>query len=187
MFSLIYNKYINYYDLITDCNFTDLVECNANKEINNDEITIDISEAINHTINMTETIEATEISEKLSDKLTITKESTFIENIEQEIINKSKEELKNNLDDIIRKIDIDKKYEIKGEDFILRISRTNESLFENSSYVNFEECENVLRNFYNISNTSILTLLQLEIENKDLNSLTLSSSGHLILCSSNII
>ena len=166
---LIYNESVYDYNLITDCNFTETLECSANNEvINNEIITEIVSDELSTSVREEEDELNSSISKEKEDERYISKNS---ENIEKEIINKSKEELIDNLDDIITKIDIDKKYEIKGKDFILRISPTNESLYPNSTHVNFGECEKVLRNFYNISNTSILTLLQLELENDNLNSL----------------
>ena len=84
--------------------------------------------------------------------------------------NKTKENILENPDDIINSIEIGKKYEIKGEDFNLTIQPTNSSFNESSTHIDFSECEKILRQNPNIS-TSILTILQLEIENKNNNSL----------------
>ena len=91
------------------------------------------------------------------------------ENIEKKVINASIDDL--NFIDILTEIDIGKNYEIKGDNFFLRIRPTNGSLFSKSTYINFDECEKTLRSYYNISNTNILTFLQLELENADINSL----------------
>ena len=79
----------------------------------------------------------------------------------------SKEELKDALNEIISKVEIGKNYEIKGKDFTLKIKPTNSSFFYNSTHVYFEECEKILRKHYNISNSSILSFVQLELDNDD--------------------
>ena len=95
--------------------------------------------------------------------------STSCSSLDQ-VKNKTKEEILENPDDIINSIEIGKNYEIKGEDFTLTIQPTNSSFNESSTHIDFSECEKILRQNPNIS-TSILTILQLEIENKNNNSL----------------
>ena len=87
-----------------------------------------------------------------------------------DVINKTKEEIIENLDELINSIEIGQNYEIKGEDFTLTIQPTNSSFNESSTHIDFSECENILRQNPNIS-SSILTILQLEIDNKNDNSL----------------
>ena len=81
--------------------------------------------------------------------------------------NGGKEELLGNLTDLLNNITIGLKYKIIGEDFILTIRPTNSSFLEESTHVNFSNCENTLRKELNISNSRIITFLQLEIENKN--------------------
>ena len=116
----------------------------------------------------------------ISDCLTKDEQSNIIYNIPisffitssslEQVKNKTKEEILENPDDVINSIEIGKKYEIKGEDFTLTIQPTNSSFNESSTHIDFSECEKILRQNPNIS-TSILTILQLEIENKNNNSL----------------
>ena len=80
-------------------------------------------------------------------------------------INKTKEDLINNLTEILNKIEIGKKYEFKGDDFIILVRPTNSTYLENSTHINFSECENILRNASNISASRLLTFLQMEINN----------------------
>ena len=80
-------------------------------------------------------------------------------------INQTKEELINNFTEILNKIKIGKKYEFIGDDFIVVIRPTNSPYLENSTHINFTECENILRNASNISSSRILTFLQMEINN----------------------
>ena len=86
--------------------------------------------------------------------------------------NKAKNEIINELPEIIKNIEIGKEYKIKGEDCIVVIKPTNSFYNGNSTYVNLSQCENILRNSYNLSSPSILTILQMEIENKNEKSLT---------------
>ena len=81
------------------------------------------------------------------------------------IINKTKEELIKNISVLIENIIIGQNYEIKGEDFIVKISPTNTTHLSNSTHVNFTKCENILRAHYNISASRYITFMQLEINN----------------------
>ena len=87
-------------------------------------------------------------------------------------INVKKDDITQAIPDIINSIEIGKKYEIKGEDYDIKIHPINENLGENTTFVNFLECESKLRTKYNLSPNSILTTLQIEIESKITNSLT---------------
>ena len=86
-------------------------------------------------------------------------------------INQKKEDLVKNFTEIINKIEIGKKYEFKGDDFLLIIKPTNSSYLENTTHVNFTQCENLLREVLNISSSRILTFLQMEINNNNEKSL----------------
>ena len=78
----------------------------------------------------------------------------------------NKEEIIKNLSEIINEIEIGKNYEIEGDDFSLVIKPTNSNYIESQTHINFSKCEKILRNEYNISASSILTILQMEINNK---------------------
>ena len=52
-----------------------------------------------------------------------------------------------------------------GEGYELVIKPTNSSFLENSTHINFEKCEDILRREKNISLSRIITILQLEIFN----------------------
>ena len=82
-----------------------------------------------------------------------------------------KEQIINNITSIIGDKEIGKSYEITGKGFTIKIKPTNSTSFQNSTHIDFDDCERVLRNKYNISNSSIITFLQMEIENNDKNSL----------------
>ena len=106
------------------------------------------------------------------------KEGTTYKIIEEGIINIEKEETNKTLDDIITNItDIMKdkelgvNYEIKGDNFTIVIKPTNSPPLPNTTHVDFDDCEKILRKEYNISNTSIITFFQMEINNDDKNAL----------------
>ena len=62
-------------------------------------------------------------------------------------------------------------YEIKGENFSIIIKPTNSTFIQNKTYVLIDKCEQELRRMYNISNSSIITFLQIELNNDEENSL----------------
>ena len=82
-------------------------------------------------------------------------------------INKTKDYILNNLDEIIESIEIGKSYEIKGEDFTLSIRPVNATINESKTHIDFTECAETLRQNFNLSDSSILTVLQLEINNNN--------------------
>ena len=80
--------------------------------------------------------------------------------------NKTKEEIIETLDNGMDNYDIGKIYEIFGSDYTVKISPINTQLYENiSTYINFSNCENILREENEISPSSILTVYQIEINN----------------------
>ena len=86
--------------------------------------------------------------------------------------NKTKEEIINNIDKVMKDYDIGKIYEIFGNDYNIKISPINTKIHENiSTYIDFSNCENILReaNGYNSSNA--LTIYQIEIFNNNEKSL----------------
>ena len=83
------------------------------------------------------------------------------------------EKVANNLDKLIKEVDINKIYEIKGNDYNIRISPTNFRDFKNNStYINFFECEKILREKYKLSFSNELILVMLEIDKNNEKSLT---------------
>ena len=81
-------------------------------------------------------------------------------------------QISNNIIDIIEKIDENKTYKIIGNDFVAQIipidssneNKTDKNL-ASTSYVNFTECENILRNHYKIYSPRKLTFVQIELNN----------------------
>ena len=158
-YSLIYN---NDYQIITECNFPKLYP----NEENNEEISylIDIiddnlNDIFNDTINY---------NNDNNEKKTLD-----LELYKNEIINllskMSKEEKKESYKQLISLIGIGENEEIKGDGFTIRAMPTNSSFYRNGTHIIFNECEKILREYYNISNSSILTILQIETDYEDLN------------------
>ena len=57
----------------------------------------------------------------------------------------------NNVKEIIADKEIGTNYQIEGKDFNILINPTNSTAFQNSTHVDFVECEQILRKEYNIS------------------------------------
>jgi hypothetical protein len=85
-------------------------------------------------------------------------------------IKEKKEQLFEELSKINETIEIGKNYIINGEDFNIVIRPTNTSI-ESLTHVDFSSCEKILRRHYNISDSRIITFLQLELEDKNMHSL----------------
>ena len=84
----------------------------------------------------------------------------------QERSNKTKEEIIEKLDNGMDNYDIGKIYEIFGSDYNIKISPINSNIYENiSTTINFSNCENILRSKNELSQSSILTVYQIEINN----------------------
>ena len=103
--------------------------------------------------------------------INISNHNNSLMNKGQQILNNEitidKNEIINYIQEIIGAIEIGKNYEIKGEDYSLIIRPINASYSSNSTHINFNECEKILRNTLNISSSRIITFLQMEINNKD--------------------
>ena len=85
---------------------------------------------------------------------------------------KAKEEIIDNLDKVMEDYDIGKIYEIFGDDYSIKISPINSKKSENiSTYIEFGNCENILREKNKLNSTSILTVYQIEIDNTNEQSL----------------
>lgn len=91
--------------------------------------------------------------------------------IKEDTIDIKKEELTKELDKIIDKIDIGKIYKKIGEDYSILIYPTNSTYLTTTTHVNFSQCESILRKTLNIPESSIITFLQIELENEDSKSL----------------
>ena len=183
--SFILNKTINSYAIVYDYNFTIICEeYNQAKEFVSFS-TIEISEdrekyyetseiLLSSEIDKTDFIDRVYISNRISQEKEIIEESGKIIDIGEIIKEKtllSKEQIIYNITNIIKDTEIGKNYEIIGKGFTIIIKPTNSTSFQNSTHVDFDECEGVLREKYNITNSSIITFLQMEIKKDDQNAL----------------
>jgi len=181
----LYNKNENKYSLLTRCGF----EGDKFRMINiNDECKLTVKE-INSTIQANLSTSLTTIHESTSAPKTplpstiinTSSSNICIDNLngidfyeKGEIIkgktNQTKEEI--NLDSIIKVIEIGKKYEIDGDDYNIRISPVDLIDTFNSTYVEINICDQILRKHYNLSKDDIITILQIEIDKLDEKALT---------------
>ena len=105
--------------------------------------------------------------EKEEEKLLSAFYSTYIIENKKKIdlnLDITKKELKNKIPEILDSIEIGENYILKGIDFTILIKATNSSYYSNLTHLNFQTCEDILRNSTNISNSRILTLFQVEID-----------------------
>ena len=97
----------------------------------------------------------------------------MISNNNEEKSSRTKEEVKENIKEIINLYDIGKIYEIYGYDYNVKISPINMNEHKNIfTYIDFSTCADKLRSHYNLSENSILTAFQMEINNTNEYSLT---------------
>ena len=89
------------------------------------------------------------------------------------ITNKTLEVVVNNLNRLIKEVNISKIYDIKSDEYEMRISPLDIRYFkDNSTYINFLECEKKLRRKNRDSPPNNLFVITLEIYKNDENSLT---------------
>ena len=108
-------------------------------------------------------------SESLLSELQTTKKTIFQSMIKIINSNKSLEQEINQLDNLIKEVNYGEVYEIKGNDFLIKISPINYNQYkESSTYINFLDCEKTLRNRNNLQLDDNLTVVIIEInKNKD--------------------
>ena len=85
--------------------------------------------------------------------------------------NVTKEEIIQNIKEIMEETVIGETYEYEEEDLTILIYPTDSDLLTNKTHINFVGCEYSLKSHYNLSNDSILTFFQMEISNKNERSL----------------
>ena len=85
--------------------------------------------------------------------------------------NITKENILENIQNIIEDTIIGETYEYQKDDYCILIYPTDSNLTTNKTHIDFFECESILKTHYNLSNQSIITLFQLEISNKNEHSL----------------
>ena len=109
--------------------------------------------------------------EKKSTKYIINNiEFDYSEQVIKGTTNITKDEIITQFNDLIKEIEIGKQYEITGDDYDIVIHPIDDKV--NGTNINFSGCEEILREKYNIPDSSILTILQMEITSKNNNTLT---------------
>ena len=145
-----------------------IIFINGNYTVVNNENFENYEQCHNISILNDELIESTYIKEIVTTNIIL---KTSIPTIIKEVTNKSKEEIFNNITNILEDKKIGVSYEIKGDNFSIIIKLTNSTPLPNTTHVEFDECEQKIRNIYNISNSSYITFLQIEINNDNNNAL----------------
>ena len=147
----------NKYEIIQEC--IDDIYCKINNISNIGIISNQIEEKQNNISKID--IFSNQIEEKQNDYKDI------FEFEEEKIeLNITKDKLLNELSKILKDINIERNYQIKGKDFTLLIYPiANSSSLNYTTHVDFSQCEEILRNSKNLSSSDILTILQLEINN----------------------
>ena len=83
----------------------------------------------------------------------------------------TKEEILENIQNIIEDTIIGETYEYQKDDFSILIYPIDSNLLANKTHIDFFGCESILKTHYNLSNQSIITFFQMEISNKNEHSL----------------
>ena len=84
----------------------------------------------------------------------------------------SREEVKENRDELMSYVEPGESYELKGEDYSIRIAPMGQGGEQGSTSIDFMDCENKLRAYYNLSNDSVLSVFQTEVTSSNSKSLT---------------
>ena len=104
-------------------------------------------------------------SEILSSLIYSTDIDLDINLLDEIIMNKTKDEINEIIPQILSKIKIGEYYKLTGNDFSMTIRPLNSNNTDNSTYVDFSNCEEILRQELKISPSNTLTFLQVEINN----------------------
>ena len=165
--------------LINQCNEYSLISLAKNSNTNNIDYSINCdNHFLNYQIEKIYIIPTTILFPKSSTILKPLIQSSLLissqikkSNIDNEIIiqkmlYKAKEEIIDNLNDFMKDYDSGKIYEIFGHNYQIKISPINTKIYKNiSTFINFSNCENILRESNRLSPSDILTVYQIEINN----------------------
>ena len=90
----------------------------------------------------------------------------------QEKTNKTKDDIINNIKNALEDYDVGQTYEIFGDNFNVKVSPINSKNHGNiSTYIDFSNCEKILREKNGLDESSILTVYQIEMDNPNEQSL----------------
>ena len=112
-------------------------------------------------------------SESLLSEISTTNITIFQTRIKKINSNKTLEQEINQLDNLVKEMNYGEVYEIKGKDFLIKISPINYNQYEESStYIDFLDCEKTLRNRNNLKSDDNLTVVLIELNKNNDKSLT---------------
>ena len=109
-------------------------------------------------------------SSQVTDSSTASSSSNSIDEEGSNIIlinsDDTKEDILNNINNALDNYDLGKNYEIFGDDYKIKIGKINSNTYENIyTYIDFSSCEKELRNTQQLSDSYLLTVFQMEIDN----------------------
>ena len=82
-----------------------------------------------------------------------------------------KDQIRDNRDSIMEYIEPGSSYELKGDDYSIKVAPMGEKS-EGSTSIDFKDCEAKLREYYNLNSTSVLSVFQTETTSSNNKSLT---------------
>lgn len=158
----------NIYDLETTSSYTNEKIINNDKDTNNnDKDSREISNSNNNNINLKESSEiiSNNAIVKSNNLINSFQEINFvkIDNINTAELNITKNEMANNLDNIMSQIEIGQNYKLEGKEYDIIISPLNTYKSLNTTFVDLGECSDILRSKHNLSSDEVISILQIEI------------------------
>ena len=87
-------------------------------------------------------------------------------------LNESVGNIVNNLEELLENIEIGKVYKLPGENYEIKIKPLNYTEEKNTTTVDLKECGEILKKEYKLPANALLTILQIEIDKKNEQSLT---------------
>ena len=144
---------------------TELIQSNAINEMTKSSI-INVRTEITESSIINEMTEINTINEKT--EINESEKATIKNQIET---NKKLDFVVKNLDKLVEEVKNGDIYEVKGEDYLVKVCPINHNQFDNSmTNINFLQCEKTLRDSYKLSSNDYLTEIIIEIKKQ--NSLT---------------
>ena len=144
---------------------TELTQSNAINEMTKSSI-INVRNEITESSIINEMTEINTINEKT--EINESEKATIKNQIET---NKKLDFVVKNLDKLVEEVKNGDIYEVKGEDYLVKVCPINHNQFDNSmTNINFLQCEKTLRDSYKLSSNDYLTEIIIEIKKQ--NSLT---------------
>ena len=98
--------------------------------------------------------------------------NNFNFNFENGKTNMTKNEIRENRDEIMKNYEQGKSYKIEGDGFEIKVAPMNEKGEAGSTSIDFLSCETKLREYYHLNESAILSVFQTQTENSNDRSLT---------------